>query len=74
MVVQPGLCRTWSETPKTDFLTTRLVLCKWTVCILSAGAVKSLMNERRKKENKNKNKNKKKKSNRDVGSHDFLFV
>ena len=24
MVVQPGLCRTWSETPKTGFLTTRL--------------------------------------------------
>ena len=23
-VVQPGLCRTWSETPKTGFLTTRL--------------------------------------------------
>ena len=26
MVVQPGLCRTWSETPKTGFLTTRLIL------------------------------------------------
>ena len=26
VVVQPGLCRTWSETPKTDFLTTRLNL------------------------------------------------
>ena len=24
MAVQPGLCRTWSETPKTGFLTTRL--------------------------------------------------
>ena len=24
MTVQPGLCRTWSETPKTCFLTTRL--------------------------------------------------
>ena len=24
VVVQPGLCRTWSETPKTGFLTTRL--------------------------------------------------
>ena len=23
VVVQPGLCRTWSENPKTDFLTTR---------------------------------------------------
>ena len=26
VVVDPGLCRTWSETPKTGFLTTRLVL------------------------------------------------
>ena len=26
--VQPGLCRTWSETPKTGFLTTRLN-CGW---------------------------------------------
>ena len=25
MVVQPGLCGTWSETPKTSFLTTRLI-------------------------------------------------
>ena len=24
VVAQPGLCRTWSETPKTGFLTTRL--------------------------------------------------
>ena len=24
MAVQPGLCGTWSETPKTGFLTTRL--------------------------------------------------
>ena len=24
VAVQPGLCRTWSETPKTSFLTTRL--------------------------------------------------
>ena len=24
MAVQPGLCRTWSETPKTGFITTRL--------------------------------------------------
>ena len=24
VVVKPGLCRTWSETPKTGFLTTRL--------------------------------------------------
>ena len=27
MVVQPGLCGTWSETPKTGFLTTRLIYC-----------------------------------------------
>ena len=25
VVVQPGLCRIWSETPKTGFLTTRLI-------------------------------------------------
>ena len=25
VAVQPGLCQTWSETPKTDFLTTRLI-------------------------------------------------
>ena len=25
MAVQPGLCRTWSETPKTGFLTSRLI-------------------------------------------------
>ena len=27
VIEQPGLCRTWSETPKTSFLTTRLT-CK----------------------------------------------
>ena len=25
VAVQPGLCRTWSESPKTGFLTTRLI-------------------------------------------------
>ena len=25
IAVQPGLCRTWSETPKTGFLTMRLI-------------------------------------------------
>ena len=29
MVEQPGLCRTWSETPKTGFLTTRLKYFLW---------------------------------------------
>ena len=29
VAVQPGLCGTWSETPKTGFLTTRLI-CKQT--------------------------------------------
>ena len=27
VIIQPGLCRTWSETPKTDFLRTRLIYC-----------------------------------------------
>ena len=27
VAVQPGLCWTWSETPKTGFLTTRLICC-----------------------------------------------
>ena len=27
VAVQPGLCQTWSETPKTDFLTMRLIWC-----------------------------------------------
>ena len=27
VAVQPGLCRTWLETPKTGFLTTRLICC-----------------------------------------------
>ena len=26
VAVQPGLCRTWSETPKTGFLTMRLII------------------------------------------------
>ena len=29
VAVQPGLCRTWSETPKTGFLRTRLI---WELC------------------------------------------
>ena len=31
MAVQPGLCRTWSETPKTGFLVTRLNVL-WIFC------------------------------------------
>ena len=27
VVVQPGLCQTWSENPKTGFLTKRLISC-----------------------------------------------
>ena len=30
VTVQPGLCGTWSETPKTGFLTTRLI-CIFTI-------------------------------------------
>ena len=26
VVVQPGLCQTWSKTPKTGFLATRLIM------------------------------------------------
>ena len=33
MTAQPGLCRTWSETPKTGFLTTRLELSHGTVVV-----------------------------------------
>ena len=33
VVVQPGLCRTWSEPPKTGFLTTRLI-CMYVILIL----------------------------------------
>ena len=29
VAVQPGLCRTWSESPKTGFLTTRLITYTW---------------------------------------------
>ena len=28
VAMQPGLCGTWSETPKTGFLTTRLILAQ----------------------------------------------
>ena len=34
--VQPGLCGTWSETPKTGFLTTRLIHAQVDVPLLFA--------------------------------------
>ena len=34
VAVQPGLCGTWSETPKTGFLTTRLILYRHVNIIL----------------------------------------
>ena len=45
MVVQPGLCQTWSETPKIVFLTTRLtdvfvcLFCCFTSTVNSCGHV-----------------------------------
>ena len=40
VAVQPGLCRTWSETPKTGFLRTRLILSlEWS--LPSGGVVTS---------------------------------
>ena len=33
VAVQPGLCRTWSETLKTGFLTTRLKCCLWVIYV-----------------------------------------
>ena len=39
VAVQPGLCGTWSETPKTGFLTTRLIyteLTKWQSFVTTA--------------------------------------
>ena len=33
MTVQPGLCRTWSETPKTGFLALRLIYVIMTVTV-----------------------------------------
>ena len=41
MAVQPGLCRTWSETSKTDFLVTwfELSTCGWTLGLVSFSAL-----------------------------------
>ena len=35
VVEQPGLCQTWSETPKTGFLTTRLIYEKEIIVVMS---------------------------------------
>ena len=42
VAVQPGLCWTWSETPKTGFLTTRLIL-SYSIgkCIVSTSCTES---------------------------------
>ena len=34
VAVQPGLCGTWSETPKTGFLTTKLMYCDLYSCFV----------------------------------------
>ena len=36
VVVEPGLCGTWSETPETGFITTRLI-CLTCSCLLKVG-------------------------------------
>ena len=41
VVVQPGLCRTRSETPKTGFLTTRLICVQGPTLIRRCGASRS---------------------------------
>ena len=58
MAVQPGLCRTWSETPKTGFLRTRLIykglastavigVPLFILFITPAGAIRSRLNDQR---------------------------
>ena len=37
IVVQPGLCRTWSETPKTGFLTSQLILSFYDLFVSCTG-------------------------------------
>ena len=44
MAVQPGLCRTWSETPKTGFLTTRLKYTKGRTLSVADKSGKLLVN------------------------------
>ena len=41
VVVQPALCGTWSETPNTGFLTTRLILLSGVVTRLTQGHVRT---------------------------------
>ena len=41
VVAQPSLCRTWSETPKTGFLTLKLI---WSQSIIRCGKNKRLNN------------------------------
>ena len=43
VVVQPGLCRTWSETSKTGFLTTRLICAL--LWLISMGCCSSVGSE-----------------------------
>ena len=42
VVVQPGLRRTWSETPKTGFLTMRLILYGWQQVVWKTKPAESL--------------------------------
>ena len=41
VIVQPGLCRTWSESPKTGFLTSRLKYDPQKLCIRTCLAIYS---------------------------------
>ena len=36
VAVQPDFCRTWSETPKTDFLKTRLIYFLYDITIIAS--------------------------------------
>ena len=45
VIVQPGLCRTWSETPKTGFLTSRLKSChSWSMFFVFFSPLKNYVN------------------------------
>ena len=43
VAVQPGLCGTWSETPKTGFLRTRLILLVTFTCVCRSESPTGLM-------------------------------